>query len=1023
MKSSLFSYVWQHSKREQMVVLALTLFSFPLLYLSLEIPKQIINDALSGDDSLRQLFGVALTPVQYLLLLSFALLALVVIGGLIKMRLNTYKGVLGERVVRRLRFELIERLLRFPLRRFQRVSQGEVIATVVSETEPLAGFASEAVALPLFQGGTLLTIMAFMFAQSWQLGLASLVLVPVQVLLIPRLQRRINLLRKQRIGRARALSQRLGETVDLVEEIRIQGTRRYTLAEFSYRLGELFRIRLELFERKFFMKFLNNTINQMTPFMFYAVGGMLVLDGKLSIGALVAAIAAHKDFISPWKELLNFYQTWQDSIIKYRQIVDQYVAAEPLALQTKVIDERVFSEQPLQINNVSCKTEGGDYALRGMNWKLPVGKTVAVVGEAILARRYFGRVIAGLDKPDSGSVCVGELPLEEIDEETLRQNVGYVDGSPKLFNAPMSYNLVYGLNHQAPSAESEHFESLLAESKASGNSVDWFDESFDSTWLNTSRIDAEGWDEFGEWMMRCLHAVDADKVINERAFFEVFDPATLPEGDMRTLGERLLVVREKMALWLENSEDQKWVVRFDEAALNPHATLGENFLFGTVVEDDFSFTNTDVQQALRWAMREEGLLEQTRDIARQALTTLLRLHQELPSNHPITLRFELHSPERLQRYKQIAAQLENDTVENLKDACKADLMALFLRIVPNDWPSLALNATFADKLVAVREKFAQWLSQHFGEHYHRFNSSKYNPGISVLDNVLYGRLDPHCDCHADLLHRAQAFAVEAGVMQDLQAQFILSTQAGLGGSRLPNIAHHRINLARTLLKKPSILIMHDALTNSSPEQQANIRRNIRELLPNISLLWVTSELTDASDFDHVFDLTEDQIVGRVQKSEAVSLALGHDLESEHVSSSLLQSIPLLSVLNPEQLELVALHSKLRKGMAGERVLGPEDRPSHAAVVLAGEASAIYQVNGKPFEADVENGEPFGDLEIISRQPRTSQLFAQTDINYLLIESRILNNLLDQNSALAQRMLRNVAKRVLTANLTEVSRQT
>jgi putative ABC transport system ATP-binding protein len=120
-------FIWAHSRREQLIALALTLLSFPILYLSLELPKRIVNDAIS-DAQPRNVFGVEFDPVGYLLLLSVALLGLVIINGLFKMRINTYKGIIGERLVRRLRYLLVDRVLRFPLARFQRVSQGEIIA-------------------------------------------------------------------------------------------------------------------------------------------------------------------------------------------------------------------------------------------------------------------------------------------------------------------------------------------------------------------------------------------------------------------------------------------------------------------------------------------------------------------------------------------------------------------------------------------------------------------------------------------------------------------------------------------------------------------------------------------------------------------------------------------------------------------------------------------------------------------------------------------------------------------------------
>ena len=247
--------------------------------------------------------------------------------------------------------------------------------TVIQETDPLAGFAGESFALPIFQGGTLITILLFMFMQNWVLGVASLALVPVQLFIIPYLQRQINQLRKQRIQRVRALSSRVVETVDAIDEVRIQGTQRYTLAEFSYRFGDLYKIRLAIFKKKFFMKFLNNLLGHMTPFLFYAVGGYLVLEGSLTIGALIAAIAAHKDFLSPWKELLNYYQTYQDNVIKYQNIIEQFfpqesdrriipVQSEPTKL-LRTIDtnkDDIF-RQPLCLRDVSQYNEAGETLL------------------------------------------------------------------------------------------------------------------------------------------------------------------------------------------------------------------------------------------------------------------------------------------------------------------------------------------------------------------------------------------------------------------------------------------------------------------------------------------------------------------------------------------------------------------------------------------------------------------------------------------------------------------------------------
>ena len=51
MDSRFFSFVWRYSKREQVIILSLTILSFPLVYISLEIPKIIINEAIEGRDA------------------------------------------------------------------------------------------------------------------------------------------------------------------------------------------------------------------------------------------------------------------------------------------------------------------------------------------------------------------------------------------------------------------------------------------------------------------------------------------------------------------------------------------------------------------------------------------------------------------------------------------------------------------------------------------------------------------------------------------------------------------------------------------------------------------------------------------------------------------------------------------------------------------------------------------------------------------------------------------------------------
>lgn len=118
--------------------------------MSLELPKRIINDAIGGSGNDVSLLGLTLSQIQFLLVLCFGFLLAVLANGLLKMQLNTMKGVLAERLLRRFRFQLLTRILRFPRPFFRTTSQGELVSMVTSEAEPMGGLMGDMLSQPVF---------------------------------------------------------------------------------------------------------------------------------------------------------------------------------------------------------------------------------------------------------------------------------------------------------------------------------------------------------------------------------------------------------------------------------------------------------------------------------------------------------------------------------------------------------------------------------------------------------------------------------------------------------------------------------------------------------------------------------------------------------------------------------------------------------------------------------------------------------------------------------------------------------
>ncbi len=321
MERNLLKYIWGHSRRDQLWMLVIILASMPTYFLSLELPKRIVNNPIQGvgfetpgatsnfletylpfgetlfGKPVLLFSGFEMERISFLFALSVTFLLLVIANGLFKLYINTYKGRMGERILRRMRYELFDRVMRYPLSRFRRTKASEVASMIKDEVEPMGEYIGDAFTQPLFLGGQALVALLFIFLQNFWLGVATFVVVIFQAWLVPRLRKRLIELQKQRQISARKFAGRLGEIVEGIQDSHTNDTSNYHRAEITNILSNLFFIRFELFQRKFMVKFINNFLIQFLAFFFYAVGGYLAIKGTLDIGQLIGVIVAYKDLL------------------------------------------------------------------------------------------------------------------------------------------------------------------------------------------------------------------------------------------------------------------------------------------------------------------------------------------------------------------------------------------------------------------------------------------------------------------------------------------------------------------------------------------------------------------------------------------------------------------------------------------------------------------------------------------------------------------------------------------------------
>ena len=863
--SSIYGYILHHSLREQIYLVVVTLVSFPFLYYSLDLPKLIVNRAISGKDFPQKFMGWDFDQIPYLLVLCCIFFALVLINGWFKLHLNVRKGQVGERMLRRLRYQLYERVLRFPLHHFDRTATGQVIAMMTGELEPVGGFIGDAFALPISQGGTLLTIFVFMFVQDPILGAAAVAFYPLQGYLIPKMQRIIRRLGRERVRKVRGLSDRIAETVAARAEIRANDAAVYQLSDISQRLGEIYDIRFEIYNRKFFVKFLNNLIGNLTPFLFFLIGGYFVIKAELSFGALVAVLAAYKDLSSPWKELLDFYQNQQDVAIKYEQVVEQFQVPD-------MIDNRSLLEAPEKVEplhgevtaaNIGLVDDDGILLLEGVNFDFSLGTDIAIVGQSNSGRNIVPQLFARLVTPTSGRLVIGDTDLNTVPLAVSGRRIGYVGPITYLFSASVRDNLLLGLRHRPNrlpddgSAGEQSRAREIEEARKSGNidydiAADWID------YQQAGVSDAAGLELR---MAEVLRLVDLEEDVHLFGLRGRLDPDRQPEAT------RLIEARRVLAERLEAGGLAHLVERFDPERYNTNSPVSANLLFGTpigpVFEGDGLARNVYVQKVLDEVGLTPDLLEVGAGVARMMIELFTGLHPE----HALFEEFSFISADDLPVFEGILKRMEIAGVEKLLQPPRERLLSLAFKLVAARDPLDLIDEKMQQRILEARRAFAAGLPEELRGCVEFFDPERYNAAASVQENVLFGTIVRGESGGRERVHAAITEVLDELGLRRTLIEVGLDYPVGTGGSRLSEAQRQKLAVAGAVLKRPDLMALNDATAVLDGATETALLDRLKAEFAGRSLVWSLHRPRLASAFDRVLVMEHGRLVDQGPPAE------------------------------------------------------------------------------------------------------------------------------------------------------------
>lgn len=878
MQKTLLRYIWTHTRPQQVFILMIVALSMIPYFLAFDLPKQIINGPIQGqgfeDLSTTQNFldfsitipftdftfgfdGFPLDRMQTLVALSSVFLLLVIINGAFKYYINTYKGRLGERLLRRIRFELVDRVLRFPPRHAKSLNGAEIASMIKDEVEPFGGFTGDAFVQPALLGGQALAALFFIILQNFWLGMVAAFMVAIQVIIIPKMRRRLIELGRQRQITARRLAGKVNEVVEGLGTIHAYDTSNFERADVASRLGEIYRIRYDLYQWKFLVKFLNNFLSQVTPFLFYLIGGYLTLRGTLDVGQLVAVINAYKDLPGPLKELIDWDQARQDVQVKYEQVFENFEVEDLInpAIHTLTPASAQPKRETLHAVSVSLNDDSGAKVVDHVTLKIDQGETVAMVDHTGRGAEAMAEAFGRLAWPSSGRICLGDQDIRELPESVTGRHISYVSTDSYFFHGSLKDNLLYGLKH-APVKRYEYEGKEMRqrlweirEAKKAGNPhldirAGWVDYSY-AALGNGAKEDLQ------KSLLAALDAVQLTDDVLELALHSTINPDEDP-----AFATRVVEMRRALRARMNELGMESLVIPFEPDQYNSQATVAENLLFGATLAPLTTDNELLSSEHFYTALNKVGLQRPFVEMGRTVATNLVEIFGGLPADHPFFRQVTTLSAEDISYYQSLLQRKNEPKPVNfrLSGADKA-FIRLTLEYIEPRYRLGILTTELKDKIVGSRELFYTELPSHLRELIERYDPDKYVSVATLRENIVFGKLsNSNADGIVELRTLAGSVSRELGFANQL-LKAGLDYDIGAGGRRLTPIQRRKLNLARALIRRSDYYVFNKPLPGLERHTQEEIVQNVLAFLGqqenDPAVIWVLSNISLSRLFDKV----------------------------------------------------------------------------------------------------------------------------------------------------------------------------
>ena len=394
---------------------------------------------------------------------------LMIIAGLLGTALSGINRYLHTRLSGRILFALRDDLYRH----LQKLSPsfygqrriGDLMSRLDGDVAEIQRFAVDSLFSAVSSVIGLVVAIAMLFTLSWELSLLALVLIPLDVLWLRWMRRKVERDVRQLRERSADMSSFMVETLPVMKFIQSAGQQQREARRLES-LGQGYMnqlLRLQVTE--FFTQAMPGTLTSLSRACAFLIGGYWVVQGTWQLGALIAFSTYLGMAVGPVQSLLGLYVAIQRMTVSLGRVME--LRGEEPTVFSPAAPKPFPSSGELRFDAVHFSHPGRPSTLNGIEATIPYGLKVALSGGSGVGKSTLIDLLQRHHDPQAGRVLLGEVDLRELELFELRRRIAVVSQDIVLFRGSLADNLAYAVPDASREAIAEvarlaQLDSLIA---------------------------------------------------------------------------------------------------------------------------------------------------------------------------------------------------------------------------------------------------------------------------------------------------------------------------------------------------------------------------------------------------------------------------------------------------------------------------------------------------------------------------------------------------------------------------------